>query len=262
MFTDSHCHLQLIDYAKLGTTEADVVAGAQASGIIDMLCVATQLSQFQELLRITAAYSGVRMSIGVHPNEVEEEFTQAELLTMAGHQSVVAIGETGLDYYRTTDAAEITAQQAKFAAHMEVAAAVNKPLIVHTRSAKEDTIKMLQEARLKHPNLTGVIHCFTEDLDMAMRCIELGFYISFSGIVSFHNAVELQQVAMAVPLSSMLIETDCPYLAPQPMRGKINQPAYVAHVATAIAALKGTTLDEVAAATTANYQRLFKLEKS
>lgn len=256
MFVDSHCHLHLIDYDKLQLTEKDVVLNAAKNNVEHLLCVATKLEQFSELNVLAEKYSNVSISIGEHPNELTTPFNTDELLALALNKHVVAIGETGLDYYRTKDAKYIILQQEKFKSHIKVALQSKKPLIVHTRDAKEDTIKILESE--KATNIGGVIHCFTEDLDMALRCIDLGFYISFSGIVSFKNATSLQAVVKEIPLANMLIETDCPYLAPNPMRGKINQPAYVKYVAEAIAHIKEVPVGEVARITTENYFRLFK----
>lgn len=255
MFVDSHCHLQLIDYDKIDSSEAKAVELARSYDVEYILCVATKLDQYDNLVEIAKRYDNVSASIGVHPNEEDTSFSIQKLEELAKNPEIVAIGETGLDYFRTEGDGSIKAQQQKFRDHITVAKRVKKPIIVHTRQAKEDTIRILKEENASE--IGGVIHCFTEDLDMAQRCIELGFKISFSGIVSFKNTIELQNVAKSLDLADILIETDCPYLAPTPMRGKINQPAYVKHVAEAIANLKGVSVEEVGRITTENYYSLF-----
>lgn len=258
MFVDTHCHLQLLDYPKLGTDMDTVVTQAIENNVLNMICVATHMDQVAELYNISAKYINVKISIGLHPNEeISVEPTIKEYLHAADHSGVVAIGETGLDYYRMTEKTEqsVNFQQQRFRTQIQAAKECGKPLIVHTRNAKEDTIKILREEQAK--TVGGVLHCFTEDLEMAQRAIELNFYISFSGIVTFNNAKTLQEVARTIPLQRILIETDSPYLAPEPVRGHMNLPANVKYVAEFIAKLRGLSLEEVAKQTTENYLTLF-----
>lgn len=258
MFVDTHCHLQLLDYVKLGTDMDTVVQEAVANKVLTMLCVATHLDQTPELYNIAEKYINVKISVGLHPNEdIPHEPKVADFVRAADHANVVAIGETGLDYFRIGDktAEKVNFQQERFRRQIQAARECNKPLIVHTREAKEDTLKILAEEQAK--TVGGVLHCFTEDLDMALRAIDLNFYISFSGIVTFHNAAKLQEVARSIPLERMLIETDSPFLAPEPMRGKMNLPANVKYVAEFIAQLRHEDVDTIAKQTTQNYRNLF-----
>lgn len=256
MLIDSHCHLNLIDYAALGMNINAVVRAALDNDVLHMLCVGTNLKESEAVIRIAEQFPEVSASIGLHPNEtVETEPTFDELVALAGHPKVIAIGETGLDYYRTEASQDW--QHARFETHIEVAKATKKPLIVHTRNARKDTLAILKAG---HANeCGGVLHCFTEDWDTASAALDLDFYISFSGIVSFKNAIDLQAVAKKVPLDRILIETDSPWLAPIPYRGKINQPAYVKHVGEFLADLRGATFEEIAKQTTQNFYRLFKI---
>lgn len=255
MYVDTHCHLQLMDYIKLGTDMDTVVQQATENQVFNMLCVATHMDQVAELYRIAEKYVNVKISIGLHPNEdITHEPTVENYLAAAQHPDVIAIGETGLDYYRTTE--DFGVQQQRFRNQIQAAKQCQKPLIVHTRQAKEDTLKILREENAAE--VGGVLHCFTEDLDMALRAIDLNFYISFSGIVTFKNAKQLQEVALNIPLERILIETDSPYLAPEPFRGQHNLPANVRYVAEFIANLRNLDLEQVAKQTTENYLRLFK----
>jgi TatD DNase family protein len=254
MLVDSHCHLNLIDYDALGNSLTGVIEAAKKVGVAHFLCVGTELTDLPAILKITAQYPEVSASVGLHPNEeVTTEPTVTELIHYAAASSVVAIGETGLDYYRTT---ETQCQQERFRRHIQAAIACQKPLIIHTREARADTLRILREE--KGDKVGGVLHCFTEDWETAEQALELGFYISFSGIVTFKNALSLQTVAKKVPLDRMLIETDAPFLAPVPYRGKINQPAYVKEVAEFLAVLKGVSFERIATATTKNFYDLFK----
>jgi TatD DNase family protein len=256
MLIDSHCHLNLIDYAALGMNINAVVRAALDNDVLHMLCVGTNLKESEAVIRIAEQFPEVSASIGLHPNEtVETEPTFDELVALAGHPKVIAIGETGLDYYRTEASQDW--QHARFKTHIEVAKATKKPLIVHTRNARKDTLAILKAERANECG--GVLHCFTEDWDTASAALDLDFYISFSGIVSFKNAIDLQAVAKKVPLDRILIETDSPWLAPIPYRGKINQPAYVKHVGEFLADLRGATFEEIAKQTTQNFYRLFKI---
>ena len=211
------------------------------------------------MLASAEQFADVSASVGVHPTErVAKEATLSELIRLAQHPKVIALGETGLDYYRENTAK--TQQQARFRQHIRAAIAVNKPLIVHTRQAKEDTLAILKEEGAHQ--VGGVLHCFTEDLAMAEAAIEANFYISFSGILSFKKATELKSIAQHLPLQRLLIETDSPYLAPMPFRGKPNQPAYVRYVAETLAELRQSPLDKVAEQTSTNFFTLFKDAKS
>lgn len=258
MLVDSHCHIDCIDLQELGMGDvSDLLRLAQDSYVTKFLCVCIDLKAFPKMLALVEKYSEqVRASVGVHPNEVIKDMQNLtpRLMEYAQHPLIVAIGETGLDYYRTPSEF-IDQQQQGFREHIRLAKQVNKPLIVHSRQAKEDTIRILQEEGAA--DCGGVMHCFSEDITMAKQAIELGFYISFSGVVTFKNAETLRDVVRAIPLTSMLVETDSPYLAPMPFRGKTNQPAYVRYVAEKIAEIKGVGFEEVAKVTTENCQKLF-----
>lgn len=255
MFVDTHCHLQLLDYPKLGIDMDTVVQQALENKVLNLLCVATHMDQVPELYHISQKYINVAISVGLHPNEeIAKEPSIADYVSAAAQPQVVAIGETGLDYYRTPE--NIDLQQERFRNQIKAAKQCNKPLIVHTRNAKEDTLRILQEEGAE--SVGGVLHCFTEDLDMARRALDLNFYISFSGIVTFSNAKSLQEVALNLPLDRILIETDSPYLAPVPVRGHVNLPANVRYVAEFIAKLKGLDLTTVAEQTSKNYFNLFR----
>lgn len=219
------------------------------------LCVAVTLNDHPELVAIAERFENVFISAGLHPNEEpEKELDISSLKKEAEHPKVIAIGETGLDYYRSSG--KMQWQQERFSQHINCAKQYGKPLIIHTRAAKEDTIDIMQSEKANE--IGGVMHCFTEDWETAKQALDLNFYISFSGIVTFKNAVELQNVAKRVPLDRILIETDCPYLAPVPHRGKPNVPAYVSHVAEFLAELRGEALEKIAEATTKNFFDLFK----
>jgi len=254
MLIDSHCHLQLIDYAALGQSLETVLQQAKEAGVEKMLCVGTTLEDRTAILKIAESAPNIYASIGLHPNEVvEKEPDVADLLQLLNHPKIIATGETGLDYYRPDQ--DNHYQKTRFITHIQAAKATKKPLIIHTRQAREDTIAILKAENARE--VGGVFHCFTEDWDMAEKALDLGFHISLSGIVTFKNAVELQQVAQKIPLDRLLIETDAPYLAPVPYRGKINQPAYVRRVAEYIAELKGVSFHDLSRQTTDNFKRLF-----
>lgn len=221
------------------------------------LCVSVNLPDFPQVLELAERYPRVYASVGVHPDyEEEKEPTAEELASLAEHPKVIAIGETGLDYFRLKG--ELEWQRERFRNHIRAAKLCGKPLIIHTREAAADTLRIMEEEGATA--VGGVMHCFTESMEVAERAISLGFYISFSGIVTFKKAVQLKEVAKKIPLERMLIETDSPYLAPIPFRGKINQPAYVKHVAEEIARLRQMDEDEIADVTTHNFMRLFKLQ--
>lgn len=252
MFVDSHCHLdKLTDDAVELAQKIDFAA---TRGVEHMLCVAINVKDYPQMLSRVEHFTNVSVSCGVHPCYDEDMTDYATLLEYGSSDKVVAIGETGLDYYHSQET--IGVQKQSFIDHINVAAELDKPLIIHTRNAREDTINILKEHG--KANTIGVLHCFTESLEMAEQALELGFYISISGIVTFKTATELQAVAKAIPLDRLLIETDSPWLAPVPYRGKPNQPGYVVEVGEFIAELRGISTAELAKATTENFYRLFK----
>lgn len=252
MFIDSHCHLNFPDLAQ----DLDgVMAAMQANQVTEALCVSVTLEDFPQVLGVAERYAHVVASAGVHPDyENLREPTVEKLTELALHPKVVAIGETGLDYFRLSG--DLEWQRERFRTHIRAARACGKPLIVHTRAAAEDTLRVLREEGAAAAG--GVMHCFTESWEVAQAAMDLNFYISFSGIVTFKNATALKDVAVRVPLERMLIETDSPYLAPVPYRGKINQPAYVKHVAEEIARLRGVPVEAIGEATTHNFKTLFR----
>lgn len=255
MLIDSHCHLDRLDLAALGADLDQVLQQAQAQGVERMLSVCVNLETFPAVLAIAERYPYIHASVGVHPDEREcQEPSVEELCALAQHPKIVAIGETGLDYFHCKG--DVGWQQERFRTHIRAALRADKPLIVHSREAKADTIRILREEGAER--IGGVMHCFTEDWEMAQQALALNFYISFSGIVTFKNAQQLRDVAQQMPLDRMLIETDSPYLAPAPHRGKTNQPAYVKHVAECIAGLRSLPPSAVEEATSANFAALFK----
>lgn len=258
MLVDSHCHLNFIDLADFNQDFDELLARAKANEVNHLLCVCVELSNYPTLCKIADTYPHIDISVGLHPNsEIDKEPRAKDLIELAKHPSCIAIGETGLDYYRTlTDAAQ-DLQRERFRAHIEASKTTNKPLIIHTREAADDTIKLMREEQADI--VGGVMHCFAETWDIAKKALDLNFYISLSGIVTFKNAIALQEVAKKIPLDRLLIETDSPYLAPHPFRGKQNHPALVKYVAEAIATLRGTTFNEIAEKTTANFYNCFKL---
>ena len=227
---------------------------ARAQQIEHMLCVSIDLDSYSEMRRLVDGYDDVSVSVGVHPNEqVSREPSVEELVVLAENDKVVAIGETGLDYYRSSGSLDW--QRERFRQHIRAAKIVGKPLIIHSREAKDDTIKVLKEEGADQ--VSGVFHCFTEDWETARQVLDLGFFISFSGIVTFRNAQSIQEVARMIPEDRFLIETDSPYLAPIPFRGKPNYPFYVRHVAQCVAELKGISIERVAELSSDNFFRLF-----
>ena len=254
MLIDSHCHLDQLNLDKYSGNLDAALQFAKEQGVEFFLCVCIDLLHFPQILAIAQGYEHVRVTVGLHPTEqAAEEPTMAQLVELAQNPLVLGIGETGLDYYRCEG--DVEWQRERFRCHIQAAKAVQKPIIVHTRQAQEDTIRILVEENAA--SVGGVMHCFTETWEMAQQAMDLGFYISFSGIVSFPNAKALQEVVKKVPLEKMLIETDSPYLAPVPHRGKPNEPAYVRYVAECIAALKDVAVETVAEHTTRNFRRLF-----
>ncbi len=252
MLVDSHCHL---NFPELRQNLPALRAAMQEERVGHALCISVTLPDFPEVLAVAEAHDNFYASVGVHPDyEDEPLFTEDQLVNLAAHPKVVAIGETGLDYFRLTG--DLEWQRERFRLHIRAAIRAQKPLVIHTRNAAEDTLRIMREEGADQ--VGGVMHCFTESLEVAQAAIALGFYISFSGIVTFKNAVALKEVAKAVPLDRVLVETDSPYLAPVPFRGKLNQPAYVRYVAEEIANLRGISYQEVEQVTTENFFRLFK----
>jgi len=253
VLVDSHCHLDRLDTEQCGDTEA-VLQRARDKGVERFLCIATNLDGFEQVCEISRQHADVFCSAGVHPLQ-NKSFTvdYQRLLEQANSQKVIAVGETGLDYYYSPDNAQW--QQESLRLHIQVAREVSKPLIIHTRDAQQDTLNILSEEKAEQ--VGGILHCFTESIEMATSAIDMGFYISFSGIITFHSADVLRDVARKLPLDRILVETDCPWLAPVPHRGKTNQPAYVRDVAIFLAELLGLSLEQLARLTTDDFYRLF-----
>jgi TatD DNase family protein len=252
MLVDSHCHL---DFPELAGQLDSVFALMRMNDVAYALSVSVTLENFPRIRALAETHAHIFASVGVHPDYADlPVVTPAQLTTLADHPKVVAIGETGLDYYRLKG--DLEWQRERFRAHIRAARDCGKPLIIHTRSAPEDTLRVMREERAAE--IGGVMHCFTESWEVAQGALDMGFYISFSGIVTFKNAKELKDVARRVPLDRMLVETDSPFLAPVPHRGRTNQPGFVRHVAEEIGRLREISMDEVDAATTANFARLFK----
>jgi len=253
VFVDSHCHL---DFPELAA-DIDAVLGAMAAAqVTHALCISVNLPDWAAVHALAVKHANLYASAGVHPDYPDTpEPTVDQLVDLASRPKVVAIGETGLDYYRQQG--DLEWQRERFRTHVRAARRARKPLVVHTRAAAADTIAILRDERAGE--VGGVMHCFTETWDVARAALDLGMHISLSGIVTFKNARDVHDVASRVPLDRLLIETDSPYLAPVPFRGKRNEPAYVAHVAAGIARLRGLSVDDVGAATTANFFRLFAI---
>ena len=252
MLVDSHCH---INFEPLAERITEVLANAKENRIGHMLCVSVNLEDYPQVEALAKQYEHIFASVGVHPCERAGYDPSAEELIEIGQQShIVAIGETGLDYFRVEDE-DMAWQHQRFINHIDAAKTVNKPLIIHTRNAADDTMRMLKEQGAEQ--CRGVMHCFAEDWEAAKKALDLGFYISFSGIVTFKSATNVQEVAKKVPSDRMLVETDSPYLAPVPHRGKTNEPALVKHTAQFVADLRGIPLAELAEMTTNNFFTLF-----
>jgi TatD DNase family protein len=251
MLVDSHCHL---DFPELSGNLPAVLDAMAANQVTHALCISVNLPDLPHVMRIAAEHANLYASAGVHPDyEDTPDPSVEDLLALAAKPKVVAVGETGLDYYRLTG--DLSWQRERFRRHIRAARESGKPLVIHTRAAARDTIAIMREERASEAG--GVMHCFTETWEVAQAAMDLGFHISFSGIVTFKNAKELKEIARRVPLDRMLVETDSPYLAPVPFRGKTNQPAYVRHVAEEIARLREVALEDVARTTSANFFRLF-----
>lgn len=259
MYIDSHCH---INFPELAARLSEIFDKMRKNQVSHALCVSVNLPEFPQVLALAEHYPNVYASVGVHPDyEDTPEPSLEQLVALADHPRIVAIGETGLDYYRLQG--DLEWQRERFRVHIRASRQTGKPLIIHTRSASEDTIRLLQEegASPQAGGVAGVMHCFTESQEVADAAMALGFYISFSGIVTFKSAKALQEVARNIPLERMLIETDSPYLAPVPYRGKTNEPALVRHVAEFIADLRGISVEQVARQTSENFFQLFKMAK-
>ncbi|QIK39191.1 TatD family hydrolase [Caldichromatium japonicum] len=257
MLIDSHCHLDRLDLEVQEGGFASFMDACRTSGIGRLLCVGIDLESYPAMRLLVDPYPEIDVAVGVHPNaERGEEPTLARLMALAADPRVVAIGETGLDYYRLAGDAGV--QQGRFRVQIAAARACHKPLIIHTRQAQADTLRILKEEGADA--IGGVLHCFTEDWEMARAGLDLGFYISFSGIITFKNADDLRSVARRVPLDRLLIETDAPYLAPVPHRGRPNSPLYLRHIADCLAGLRGMAVEALAEQTTENYRSLFQRE--
>lgn len=257
MFIDSHCHLDFDEYSN---TLDEILVNMKEAQVDKALCISVDIPDFPKVLALANQYEHLYASVGVHPDyEDTIEPTQEWLIQEAQHPKVIAIGETGLDYFRMSDRsyADLEWQRNRFRVHIRAALETQKPLIIHTRQASDDTISILKEEGADR--VGGVMHCFTESKEVAKAAMDQGFYISFSGIVTFKNALEIKETCKYVPLDRLLIETDSPYLAPVPHRGKLNQPAWVSHVAQYIADLKGVSIEQIGQVTTQNFYQLFKI---
>ncbi|HOP17134.1 MAG: TatD family hydrolase [Chromatiaceae bacterium] len=254
MLVDSHCHLDRVDLTPYHGDFAGLIEASRDAGVAHMLCVSIDLESYPAMLALVEDYPEVSVSVGVHPNDFDRrEPGIDELVALARHPKNVAIGETGLDYFHGKG--DLEWQRERFRTHIRAARQADKPLIIHTRDAREDTIAIMREETAR--DVGGVMHCFTETWEMAKAALDLGFYISFSGIVTFKNAAALRDVAAQVPDERILIETDSPYLAPVPFRGKPNEPRYVGKVAETVAAVRGVSAEAIAQQSRANFFRLF-----
>ena len=254
MLVDSHCHLDFDDFAG---RHDEILAEMAREGVTHALCVSVTWEDFPAVLALAERHANLFASVGVHPDYPDAApITGEQLVTAAVHPKILAIGETGLDYFRLKG--DLEWQRERFRTHIRASRAANKPLIIHTRAAADDTIRIMREEGAGVRG--GVMHCFTETWEVAKAALDQGFYISFSGIVTFKSAESLREVARKVPLDRILVETDSPYLAPVPKRGKVNQPAWVKHVAAYIGELKGLSLESVAELTSENFSRLFRVQ--
>ncbi len=256
MLVDSHCHIDHLDLTLFNGQLKNVFDNATQHGVTRMLCAGIDLACWPALYQQVEPYQQVDIAVGLHPNTAAEQpLDEALMERYAQSPRVVALGETGLDYYHHTETVHKRSQQESFCKHIAMARRLKKPLIIHTRDATLDTLSLLRSEGASE--IGGVIHCFTETWDVAVKAMDLNFYISLSGIVTYKNASALRDVAKKLPIDRLLVETDAPYLAPVPYRGKPNQPAWVRHVAECVAKSRGESLEQVAASTTANYHRLF-----
>jgi TatD DNase family protein len=255
---DSHCHLNRIDLGEFDNDMDNVIKAAREVGVERFLCVSVELEDYPRLKQLAERYPDILFSVGVHPDsEFDNEPTAHSLHQLALHPQCVAIGETGLDYYRVETETDRASQRQRFREHIRASILSGKPLIIHTRQAAEDTLSIMTEE--KADSIGGVMHCFTENWDIARQALDLNFYISFSGIVTFKNATQVHEVAIKVPSDRILIETDAPYLAPAPFRGKQNHPALVRYVAQGLSALRQVPFEVLASQTTENFYRCFRL---
>ena len=253
MFVDSHCHINFPDFAD---DSDEIIARMATANVTHAMCISVTYLEWPSVVLLAERHANIYATAGVHPDyEDIEEPTVASLLERAQHPKVQAIGETGLDYYRLKG--DLDWQRERFRTHIRAARECGKPLVIHTRSASEDTLRIMREERAEE--VGGVMHCFTETWDVASASMDMGFHISFSGIVSFKTAADLREVAKKVPLKRMLIETDSPYLAPVPFRGRRNEPSYVPHVAAAIAAVRETDVETIGRVTGQNFFSLFRV---
>lgn len=264
-YVDSHCHLDMLDLSNFEHHMDNVIAQAKQSQVTNILSIAVDLETFPRVLETARNYPDVHASVGLHPcHSPEKNINVEQLIALADDGNVIAIGETGLDYYMNNGSDPLNDnfswQRERFRIHIRAAIETSKPLIIHTRDARDDTLKILDEENAR--KVGGIMHCFVEDIATAEKALEMGFYISFSGIVTFKNAKAIQAVAKMVPDNRLLIETDSPYLAPVPMRGKKNQPAYVAYIGEFLAELRGVSAAHIAAVTRENYFSLFNLNDS
>lgn len=256
VLTDSHCHLDRLDLGPYDGDLSAAIAAARERGVARMLCIGVDRGNAQTVIDIARANPGIFASVGVHPLDLADTVEPVtELVALSANDVVIAIGETGLDYHYSSD--NKSAQQESFYNHLRASAETGKPTIVHTREAREDTLALIREA--SDPEVGGVLHCFTESWEMARAALDLNFYISFSGIITFKNAAALREVVANVPLERMLVETDSPYLAPVPYRGKKNEPKYVVEVAECVAEIKGLSFEEVVTRTAENFDTLFNI---
>ncbi len=256
-YLDSHCHLDRLDLTQNDNSLTAAIQSAKEQGIDRILNVSIGMNNVHKVVEISEQFPHIYATVGIHPNQKEEhEPSIDDLIQLADNPKVVAIGETGLDYFRSSG--DLTWQHNRFRTHIEAAKAINKPLVIHCRDAKDDTLRILKEQGADR--VGGVMHCFVEDLQTAQQAMDLGFYISFSGIVTFNSAQELQQVAKTIPLMSMLVETDSPYLAPVPYRGKANRPEYVIKVVEKIAELRGETVESINQSVWDNFEKLFNIQ--
>ena len=255
MLVDSHCHL---DFPELAADVPGALADMAAHGVTHALCISVTLEDFPKVRALAEEHANLYATVGTHPDYPDHPLVTSErLVELAAHPKVVGIGETGLDYYRLKG--DLEWQRERFRAHIRAAKSCGKALIIHTRAAAEDTLRIMHEEGAEE--VGGVMHCFTETWETAQAALDLGFHISLSGIVTFKNAIALKEVARRVPLHRLLVETDSPYLAPVPYRGKTNRPAWVKYVAEEVARLRGVSLEEIAEATSGNFFRLFKIER-
>jgi len=254
MLVDSHCHLDRIDLAPYDGDLRAALAAAAARGVSRMLCISVDRDSAAAVCAIARQHDNIYASVGIHPLDIKDEQESVDsLCRLADSPKVIAIGETGLDYYYSRDNA--AAQQVSFRTHLQASKQSRKPVIVHSRDAREDTLAIIRE--VGDTSVGGVLHCFTESWEMAEQALDLNYYISFSGIITFKNAADLRAVVARVPLDRILVETDSPYLAPIPFRGKSNEPKYTREVAECVASIKGLSLEQIAAHTSANFDRLF-----